>query len=94
MTAVVECKSRRILYEYARKMSYEFADLVNCMNYYYFNMRLSGVLPDGAVGYVKQSLRNITCCAKCNCSKVQSGCSDQHRRTIGSVCLCSFWSSP
>ncbi len=40
MTAVVECKSRRILYEYARKMSYEFADLVNCMNYYYFNMRL------------------------------------------------------
>ncbi len=40
MTAVVECKSRRILYEYARKMSYEFTDLVNCMNYYYFNMRL------------------------------------------------------
>ncbi len=29
------------------------------------------VLPDGAVGYVNQSLRNI-CCAKCNCRKVQS----------------------
>ncbi len=30
------------------------------------------VLPDGAVGYVNQSLRNIICCAKCNCRKVQS----------------------
>ncbi len=33
---------------------------------------------------------NITCCAQCNCSKVQSWCSDQHRCTIGSVCRCSF----
>ncbi len=30
------------------------------------------VLPDRAVGYVNQSLRNIICCAKCNCRKVQS----------------------
>ncbi len=30
------------------------------------------VLPDGAVGYVSQCLRNITCCEKCNCCKVQS----------------------
>ncbi len=30
------------------------------------------VLPDGAVGQVNQSLRNIKCCAKCNCRKVQS----------------------
>ncbi len=30
------------------------------------------VLPDGAVGYVNQSSRNIICCAKCNCRKVQS----------------------
>ncbi len=30
------------------------------------------VLPDGAMGYVNQSLRNIICCAKCNCRKVQS----------------------
>ncbi len=30
------------------------------------------VLPDGAVRYVNQSLRNIICCAKCNCRKVQS----------------------
>ncbi len=40
MTAVVEFKSCRILYEYAHTISYEFADLVNFMNYYYFNMRL------------------------------------------------------
>ncbi len=29
------------------------------------------VLPD-LMGYVNQSLRNIICCAKCNCRKVQS----------------------
>ncbi len=30
------------------------------------------VLPDGAVGYVNQILRNIVCCVKCKCCKVQS----------------------
>ncbi len=32
------------------------------------NTLLEG-LPDGAMGYVNQSLRNILCCAKCNCRK-------------------------
>jgi hypothetical protein len=33
-------KSGRILYEYACTILYEFADLLNCMNYYYFDMTL------------------------------------------------------
>ncbi len=88
MSAVVECKSRRIVYEYACKIGKLYELLLLQPKIFL------GVLPDGAVGYVKQSLRNITCCAKCNFNKVQSGCSDQPRRTFGSVCLCSFWSSP
>ncbi len=55
-----------------------------CMNIYHMNLlkffellllrrnTLLEVLPDGAVGHVNQSLRNIKCCAKCNCRKVQS----------------------
>ncbi len=50
----------RILYEYACTISYEFADLVNCMNYYYFNMTLLRFLPGGAVGYVKKKVKETS----------------------------------
>ncbi len=55
-----------------------------CMNIYHMNLLkffelllllqniLLRVLPDGAMGHANQSLRNIKCCAKCNCRKVQS----------------------
>ncbi len=55
-----------------------------CMNIYHMNSlkffellllrrnTLLEVLPDGAVGHVNQGLRNVKCCAKCNCHKVQS----------------------
>ncbi len=54
-------KSRRILYEYASIILYEFADLLNCMNYYLLRHdTLLRVLLMGPWDKCdKQSLRNI-----------------------------------
>ncbi len=54
-------KSRRILYKYASTILYEFADLLSCMNYYYFDMTLCwGFFLMGPWDKCdKQSLRNI-----------------------------------
>ncbi len=48
-----------------------------CMNIYLellllLRNTLLRVIPDGAVEHVNQSLRNIKCCAKYICRKVQS----------------------
>ncbi len=58
-----------ILYEYATIL-YECANLLNCENYYYFDMTLCcGFFLMGQWDKCdKQSLRNIECCAKCICS--------------------------
>ncbi len=60
--------------------------LINLLKFYELLLlrrnTLLEVLPDGAVGYVNQNLRNIICCAKCNCRKVQSKGQNQHRYTI------------
>ncbi len=43
-------KSRGIFYEYTSTILYEFADLLKCMNYCYFDMTLLlWVLSDGAM---------------------------------------------
>ncbi len=80
----IRSKSRIILYEYASTILYECANLLNCVNYYYFDMTLCcGFFLMGQWDKCdKQILRNIECCAKCICSTVQSGCSDQHRNTF------------
>ncbi len=62
-------KSPRTLYEYALQY-HEFSEILWVI-ILLRNTLLEG-LTDGAVGYVNQSLRNIICCAKCNCHKVQS----------------------
>ncbi len=66
-------KSPRTLNEYACTISYHIISYLKIYELLLlWRNTLLEVLPDRAVGYVNQSLRNIICCEKFNCRKVQS----------------------